>query len=276
MIPIYLQALSFKDVYGTSEECIHEAAEMASNLGLAGIDIEDRLLRSYDPNYLQELAHQVEGMGVRFGYCGLMVDFSAPISSIENEIVRAKALIDATQYLGVKSIRVPGNGVVAGQTLQSTFVAVRDKFKIICEYADQADVTVYLHNHNHGSIPSNGQQVLRMLDDLSDTTVAYILDTGQFQGSPGASSEGLSDEKASPELYESIRMCAPRATMLRAKFYFACPADEQWLDYARIVGILKNSEYSGSISIIYERRGSVPSTEALPRAARYLTQLFEK
>ena len=86
MIPIYLQALSFKDVYGTSEECIHEAAEMASNLGLAGIDIEDRLLRSYDPNYLQELAHQVEGMGVRFGYCGLMVDFSAPISSIENEI----------------------------------------------------------------------------------------------------------------------------------------------------------------------------------------------
>jgi sugar phosphate isomerase/epimerase len=213
---------------------------------------------------------------LRFGYCGLIVDFSAPISSIEDEIVRAKALIDATQYLGIKSIRVPGNGIVAGQTLESTFIAVRDKFQWICEYADQADVTVYLHNHNHGATPSNGQQVVRMLDDLSDTSVEYVLDTGQFQGSPGASGEGLSDEKAAPALYESIEMCASRATMLRAKFYFAGPGDEQWLDYARIVGSLKYAEYSGAVSIVYERRGSVPSTEALPRAVRYLTQLFDK
>ena len=276
MIPIYLQALSFKDVYGTNEECIHAAVEMASDLGVAGIDIEDRLLKSYDPNYLQGLAHQVEGMGVRFGYCGLIVNFNAPISSIEDEIGRAEALIDATQYLGIKSIRIPGNGVVAGQTLESTFAAVRGKFQRICEYAAHANVTVYLHNHNHGSTPSTGQQVLRMLDELSDTTVAYVLDTGQFQGSPDASGEGLSDEKAAPELYESIVMCASRATMLRAKFYFAGPDDEQWLDYARIVGSLKNAEYSGSVSIIYERRGSVPSTEALPRAIRYLTELFEK
>ena len=124
MIPIYLQALSFKDVYGTSEECIHSAADMAVKLDIVGIDIEDRLLKSYDPNYLQELAHQVEGLGVRFGYCGLIVDFSAPISSIEDEIVRAKALIDATQYLGIKSIRLPSNGVVAGQTMESTSTAV--------------------------------------------------------------------------------------------------------------------------------------------------------
>jgi sugar phosphate isomerase/epimerase len=274
VIPIYLQALSFKDVYGTSEECIHAAAEMAADLGIAGIDVEDRLLRNYEPNYLQELAHQIEGMGVRFGYCGLIVDFNAPISSIEDEIVRAKALIDATQYLGIESIRVPGNGVVAGQSLESTFAAVRDKFQRICEYADQAGVTVYLHNHNHGATPSNGEQVLRMLDDLRDTTVAYVLDTGQFQGSPGASGEGVSDLKAAPELYESIAMCAPRATMMRAKFYFAGPGDEQWLDYGRIVGSLKNAEYSGSVSIVYEPRESVPSTEALPRAVRYLTRLF--
>jgi hypothetical protein len=97
---------------------------MAVELDIAGIDIEDRLLKSYDPNYLQELAHQVEGLGVRFGYCGLIVDFSAPISSIEDEIVRAKALIDATQYLGIKSIRLPSNGVVTGQTMESTSTAV--------------------------------------------------------------------------------------------------------------------------------------------------------
>lgn len=274
MNPIYLQALSFKDVYGTSEDCIHAAADMAAELSIAGINIEDRLLKSYDPKYLQELAHQIEGRGLRFGYCGLIVDFSAPISSIEDEINRAKSLIDAMTHLGVGHIRVPGNGVVDGQSFEATFSAVRDKFERISEYADQAGVAVYLHNHNHGSTPSTGQQVLRMLDELSHTNVAYVLDTGQFQGSPGASGSTGSESVAASELYESIAMCASRATMLRAKFYFAGQDDEQWLDYARIVGSLKNAEYSGSVSIVYEPRGSVPSTEAVPRAVRYLTKLF--
>ena len=89
MNPIYLQALSFQDRFGPGEDCIHAAADMAAELDIAGIDIEDRLLKSFEPGYLQELAHQIEGRGVNFGYCGLIVDFRAPVSSIEDEIDRA-------------------------------------------------------------------------------------------------------------------------------------------------------------------------------------------
>ena len=60
MIPIYLQALSFSDIYGTNENCIHAAAEMASELGLAGIDIEDRLGQPYEPEYLESLAQRLK------------------------------------------------------------------------------------------------------------------------------------------------------------------------------------------------------------------------
>jgi hypothetical protein len=170
---------------------------------------------------------------------------------------------------------VPGNGVVGDQTVESTFRAVRDKYERICEYAERAGVTVLLHNHNHGSTPSTGALVNRMLDEIGSPALAYVLDTGQFQGSPGASGNGSPGNAARPELYESIEMCAPRAVMARTKFYFAEPGDERWLDYPRIVRILKNAGFSGPLSIVYEPRGGVPSTDALPAAVRYLSNLLE-
>jgi sugar phosphate isomerase/epimerase len=272
---IYLQALSFHDIYGRSDEAIHAAADMAVDLGIAGIDIEDRLLTSYDPAYLNELGHRIDSLGIRIGYCGLIVPFNEPVSSIPDEINRAIALIEAMPHLGVDSIRIPGNGVVDGQTLEFTFDKVREKFQTICDYADEAGINVYLHNHNHGSTPSTGAQVLRMLDEIDSPALKYVLDTGQFQGSPGASGDGSTVNSAAPELYESIEMCAPSASMSRTKFYFAEPGDERWLDYPRIVRILKSANFEGPISIVYEPQGGRPSTEALPAAVRYLTELFE-
>jgi hypothetical protein len=114
-----------------------------------------------------------------------------------------------------------------------------------------------------------------MLDEIDSSALSYVLDTGQFQGSPGAGGHPRSSgNSASPELYESIEICAPRAEMVRTKFYFAEPGDERWLDYPYIVRILKTAAFTGSISIVYEPRGNVQSTEALPAAVRYLTDLF--
>ena len=273
---IYLQALSFADLYGNTDDCIHAAADMAAELGVAGVDIEDRLLTSYEPEYLQELAHSVESRGVSFGYCGLIVPFHEPLSSIPGEIERAKSLIDALPHLGIGAIRVPGNGVVNGQSLEETFVAVRNKIQIICDYAEDAGLTVFLHNHNHGSTPSTGEQVLQMLEEVDSPALSYVLDSGQFQGSPGSSGGGTPDDEAQPQLYKSIEMCAPRAKIVRAKFYFAADGDEQWLDYPRIVRILKYADFDGPISIVYEPRGDVLSKDAMHTAVAYLRRLFQE
>jgi hypothetical protein len=68
------------------------------------------------------------------------------------------------------------------------------------------------------------------------------------------------------------------ASVVRAKFYFAGRMDkkltERWLDYPRIVRVLKNAAFSGPISTVYEPRGDALSTGALPAAVRYLTDLF--
>lgn len=275
MNPIHIQALSLHDIYDNNDDCIHAAADLAAELEIAGIDIEDRLLQSYEPEYLQELAHSIESRGVSIGYCGVIVQFQEPVSSIAGEIDRTKALIDAVPHLGIDAIRIPGNGVVDDQSLEFTFDAVKAKLQTVCEYAANAGVKVLLHNHNHGSTPSTGSQVLRMLDEVNSSALSYVLDTGQFQGSPGASGFGVDGNQARPELYESIEQCASRAEMVRTKFYFADAGDEKWLDYPRIIRILKSANFSGPLSIVYEPRGDIPSTEALPAAVRYLTKLIQ-
>ena len=276
MNPIYLQALSFHDIYGNGDDCIHAAADMAAELGLAGVDIEDRLLTSYEPAYLQELAHSIESRGVTFGYAGVIVQFKEPVSSIPDELDRTRTLIDAAPHLGIGAIRLPGNGVVNGQTLEFTFGEVRKKFQTICDYAVEAGIKVFLHNHNHSSTPSTGVQVLKMLNEIDSPALSYVLDTGQFQGSPGSSGRGSPANEAEEQLYESIEMCAPRAGMVRAKFYFATAGEEQWLDYSRIVRTLKNAKFEGPISVVYEARGDMLSKDALPAAVKYLTTLFNQ
>ena len=115
-----------------------------------------------------------------------------------------------------------------------------------------------------------------MLDEIDSPALSYVLDTGQFQGSPGAGGFDSSNNSAQPELYESIELAAPRASMVRTKFYFASEGDEQWLDYPRIVRTLKNANFKGPLSIVYEPRGSVLSTDAIPAAVRYLTKLLSE
>ena len=276
MNPIYLQALSFHDIYGNGDDCIYAAADMAAELGIAGVDIEDRLLNSYEPAYLQELAHSIESRGVTFGYAGVIVQFKEPVSSIPYELDRARTLIDAVPHLGIGAIRLPGNGVVNDQTLEFTFGEVRKKFQTICDYAAEAGIKVFLHNHNHGSTPSTGVQVLKMLNEIDSPALSYVLDTGQFQGSPGSSGRGSPANGAEEQLYKSIEMCAPRAGIVRAKFYFATAGEEQWLDYSRIVRTLKNAKFEGPISVVYEARGDLLSKHALPAAVKYLTKLFNQ
>lgn len=278
MNPIYLQALSLKEIHDNTDRTIHAAADLAAKLGITGVDIEDRLLASYDPTYLQELAHSIDSRGVQLGYCGLIVNFQDPISVIPGEIEAAKQLIEALPHLGISKMRVAGNGVVDGQSLDFTFNAVKDKVQTICDMASGAGIDVYLHNHNHGSTPSTGQQILRMVDEVKSPALKVVLDTGQFQGSPGSGGfdHSLHANQAQPELYESIETVAPIADMVRAKFYFAEPGDEQWLDYPRIVQTLRNANFDGPISIVYENKGggNRPSTQALSDAANYLKELL--
>ena len=63
---------------------------------------------------------------------------------------------------------------------------------------------------------------------------------------------------------------------MRAKFYKIDSGCEEWLDYGRIVGILKEANYNGTMGIAFEG-GTIndcDDREVMRRAAAHLRQLL--
>ena len=74
------------------------------------------------------------------------------------------------------------------------------------------------------------------------------------------------------DCYNSIAKTAPYAVYVRAKFYQIDSGVEEWLDYPRILDILRKENYNGCISIVYE--GESDSIESMRKAAGYLRSIL--
>ena len=96
------------------------------------------------------------------------------------------------------------------------------------------------------------------------------MDTGQWQGSPGASG----DPDPNADIYGYMEQTLPYASYVRCKFYKIASGREEVLDYDRIAGILKAANYNGCISIVYEGREPDDRTELIGKAAQYLRGLL--
>ena len=117
-------------------------------------------------------------------------------------------------------------------------------FQEVCDFAADAAIIVGLQNH-----PSTGDNVLRILRETDRENFTFILDTGQWVGSPGLN-RGVGDPDV--DIYHYMEQTAPHAAYVRAKIYKIDSGREEWLDYPRIVGILKSAGFNGVISITFE------------------------
>lgn len=274
MIKLSLQALSCKDALDSGEMDLEDVFHMAARLHMDGVDLEDRLLTQADDAYLENLRLLALRLGLRIGYIGVIVDFNAPATEIEHEITRIHACVDMAARMGVQVLRVPGNGVPPGETDESFWPLVVDKIRRAAEYGRKRGVVIGLHNHNHGAIPATGTQVVRMLDEIDSPYVSHILDTGQYRGSRGANGVDRETGETDESLYEHIQATAPRAVIARAKFYQIASGEEKWLDYRRIVSILRAAGFNGWISVVYEGHKAMPSGEAIPLAVQHLRNVL--
>ena len=130
-------------------------------------------------------------------------------------------------------------------------------------------VVVALQNHDNSNIAATSEDVLRILRETNHPNFSFILDTGQWAGSVGASPKGESDPNV--DIYQYIQETAPHAVYVRAKFYRVESGREEWLDYERIVRILRGVNYNGCLSIVYEGQQS-DRVDAVRKAANHLRE----
>ena len=107
-------------------------------------------------------------------------------------------------------------------------------------------------------------------------TSLISLDTGQYKGSPGASHGSRGQETGEWSFYESIAASAPRAVQVRAKLYRIASGQEVWLDYDRIMLILKKVSFNGWMSLVFKGQDELGESIFIPIGAKFLRGLLKR
>ena len=181
---------------------------------------------------------------------------------------------DVAAIIGAPLIRVFGGHVSPEiEDREPLFEPLARCNKEVAAYGAEKGVIVALQNHDSSNMAATAEDVLRILEETALPNFSLILDTGQWQGSPGAGSRGESDPDV--DIYSYIEQTASHAVYVRTKFYRNDSGKEEWLDYERIMAILRGVDYNGSLSIVYEGEAEGDDrVEAVRKAAAELRGLL--
>ena len=137
-------------------------------------------------------------------------------------------------------------------------------YREVADYAAERGVAIGLQNH-----PSTAEEMLRIRSDVDRDNFNFIMDTGQWLGSPGSEPRGETDPRH--DVYGYMAQTIRHASYIRTKFYRIESGTEQWLDYERIIPLIKRANYNGCISIVYEGEHQ-DRVEQIRLAAAYLRE----
>jgi sugar phosphate isomerase/epimerase len=148
-------------------------------------------------------------------------------------------------------------------------------FQELSDYAARKGVAVGLRNHDGGGFCMTADQALRILRDVDRDNFSFLMDTGQWLGAIGSDPRGEFDPNV--DLYEDyLRPTAPHATYVRAKIYKIDNGTEEFLDYPRILRILREVDFNGTLGLVFElgERNACGYEECVRLAVKHLREVL--
>ncbi len=231
-----------------------------------------------DPEFITKIKTMCVDAGLLVGYLG-GGKFVGPLEERADRLDIGRRDVDTAALIGAQMLRVFARykwpDTVEEQ--ERFWGPMIEDFQIISEYAAAKGVVIGLQNHNHGSFAMNADQVLRILSDVDKPNFTYIMDTGQWQGAVGGSPRGWRDLNV--DIYRDyMERVAAHTTLVRAKIYKIDNGWEEWLDYPRIFKILRQHDFNGTVSIVFEGgqppRNRVDMEECIRLAAGHLRDVM--
>ena len=273
MIKLGCMSLSYSNAIADGRMDLFDFIDRARELELDGIDIHTRALASEDNAYLRDVRMRCLQRGLAISYLGISNNFGKEAAEISSEIEMVNHWIDVAARMHVPMVRIFAAWEQEDTPTYVTWSRMIYGISQVVEYGASRGVAVGLHNHNHGCVTRTGDDVVRILDEVNHPNFTHIMDTGQYAGSPGASGRRGNPDPAY-DFYWSMEKSAPYAVHVRAKFYRVQSGKEEWLDYPRILGILKNVGFNGWMSVVYEGQDAEAEETAVPKAVVYLRRLL--
>lgn len=242
------------------------------------LDVVDFHLRkgflSKDPDYLRRIKILCLKYGLPIGYLGSGGHFAGTEEEVRERMTQAKVDVDVAVLLGAPMIRLFGAVVPEGvEDRAPLWEQMVRGFQEISDYAAEKGIIVGLQNHDNRNMAATGEDVLRILRETDRENFTLILDTGQWRGGIGASPRGEFDPGV--DIYRYMEQTAPHASYVRAKIYRIDSGREEWIDYERVVKILKAANFNGNMSIVFEGQDNrCEDDEAIRLAARHLREVL--
>ena len=213
-----------------------------------GIDVVEYVNQFFmdkaeDKAYLAELKKRCDDNGVKSGL--IMCDREGALGDAD-AAARTKAVenhykwVTAAAFLGCHSIRV--NAQSSGAFGAQADFAI-DGLRRLAEFGAQHGLNVIVENH--GGLSSNGKWLTAVIDQVGLPNCGTLPDFGNFN---------IAKDKAY-DRYTGVREMMPFAKGVSAKSYaFDAQGNETTIDYARMMGIVKDAGYRGYVGIEFEGR----------------------
>jgi L-ribulose-5-phosphate 3-epimerase len=273
MMKLGCMSLSYKQEFSDGLLDMEGFIERAYQLRLDGVDLHTGAFASTEEDYLRQVRMQALKRGLALSYIGVSSNFGKPQGELAEEVATAKQWIDVAEFMGIPLVRVFAAWIPAGDTEEAVWARMMPCLEEVAAHGQAKGVVVGLHNHNHGCVTRTGKDVRRIIEGVDNPYFSHILDTGQYVGSPGASGAG-GQEDPSLDFYGSIAETAPLAVHVRCKIYRIQSGVEEWLDYPRILKILRGVNFNGWLSVVYEGQDVEAEATAVPKAVHYLRKLL--
>ena len=218
--------------------------------GLFGNSRTDFKEAGQNPAYLKEMLARSKDVGVTNHL--IMVDEEGPLAGVdEKERLQAvdnhKKWIEAARFLECRTVRLNLHG--EGSTERKKEASI-DSLTRLGELAATMGLNIVVENH--GGDSSKGFWLASIMKEVGRSNVGTLPDFGNFCIThPWGTTQPECDEQY--DRYKGIEEILPYAMGVSAKTYdFDANGEQPMMDYKRLIGLVKQSGFSGYIGVEYE------------------------
>ncbi len=253
---------------------IERVIEDAGRMGFDGVEVLHRQMSGESVPYLNQLKRSAFRNGLDLIQLAIHQDFVSPDpQERRKQIDHTLHCIELAAQLGAPSIRlnsgrwktiesfdnlmkVKGDEPpLPGYTNEDALKWCIDSIQECIPAAENSGVVLDLENH--WGLTTKTEALLRIQRAVNSPWLGINLDVGNFPGDP----------------YPEIEKIAPHANIVHFKTYFGGGV---WytldLDYRRIAGILRKSNFTGYVSL--EMEGNEPAETAVPKSLELMRAAF--
>jgi sugar phosphate isomerase/epimerase len=257
-LSLSLAAYSFRTALDLTKPkmTLFDFIDYAAEQKVDAVELTSYYFAQTTPEYLLKLRKHCEQKKLAISSVPIRNDFCQKDDTKRAaDIAQVKTWIDHAKTLGAPAIRIFAGNLPKGDTLEVAQKRVIAALEECCAYAEKQGVMLALENH--GGITATPEQLLALVKPIRSKALGINVDTGNFK-------------TADP--YADLAKIAPYGVTVQVKTEVFPSGKAEEADLPRVVRILKDANYHGSITLEYE--AAEDPTTAVPRHLKTLRGLL--